>query len=315
VPLHPVIQGMLQAARDGGRGGYASGSVAQARALLALASAALGEGPRVGRVEDLRVPTRGGSIAARLFHPSGRARGTLVHAHGGGWTLGTLDDFDAFARALVHRTGCALVLFDYRLAPEHPFPAAVHDTEDTLLWAASTEGRARLGAGPLLASGDSAGGNLVTVALAQVQPSVRAALQVLFYPVTDCDMGRPSYAQAGLPLTAEDMRWFFTQYAPPECWSDRRISPLRSHDLGGLPPAWIAVPEYDVLHDEGVAYARRLQEAGVRAEWQEFAGLPHGFARMFNRVDTADRALGEAAAAIVRACDAHPAATDIERTT
>jgi acetyl esterase len=201
VPLHPVIEGMLQAARDAGRGGFASGTVRQARALLAQGSAALGAGPEVGRVEDLRIATRGAAMAARLFHPRRPARGTIVHAHGGGWTLGTLQDFDALARSLVHRTGCALLLVDYRLAPEHPFPAAVQDTEDALLWTRSTAGITQLGQLPVIACGDSAGANLVTVARAEVQPRVRAALQVLFYPVTDCDPNRDSYSQTGLPLT------------------------------------------------------------------------------------------------------------------
>jgi acetyl esterase len=315
VPLHPVIDSMLQAARAAGRAGFASGSVAQARALLAQSSAALGPGPEVGRIEDLRVPTRDGAIAARLFHPAGERRGSIVHAHGGGWALGTLQDFDALARTLVHRTGCALLLIDYRLAPEHPFPAAVHDTEDALLWARSEDGRHRLGDGPLFASGDSAGANLVTVALAAVQPRVQAALQVLFYPVTDCSLGTAGDAQAGLPLTPADMRWFFGHYAPPSAWTDPRIAPLRSERLHLLPPAWIGVPQHDVLHDEGVAYAQRLRAAGVPTQLREFAGLVHGFARMFNHVDTADAAVAEAAAAIVRTCaDPAPATQDIEDT-
>lgn len=313
MPLHPTIESMLRAAREAGRGGFASGTVQQARELLAQGSAALGAGPEVGRVEDLSIPTRAGSLGARLFRPHGAPKGAIVHAHGGGWTLGTLEDFDALARTLVVRTGCALLLFDYRLAPEHPFPAAVHDTEDVLLWARTAGGASRLGTGPLVASGDSAGANLVTVALAEVQPRVRAALQVLFYPVTDCDPQRDSYAQIGLPLTAQDMHWFFTQYAPREAWIDPRVSPLRAPRLGHLPAAWIAVPEYDVLHDEGVEYAARLRAEGVPVQLLEFQGLAHGFARMFHQVDTADHALAEAATAIMRACDA--VSTQTERVT
>ena len=298
--LHPVIQKMIEAGRAAGRPPFAACSPVQARAMVASSRAAYGSGPDVQTVESLHLPSRAGALPARLYRPQANERGLLVYLHGGGWVCGGLDDFDALARTLAHLSGCAVLLVDYRLAPEHPFPAGLEDAEDALAWAAE-QGMAHLGRPvPLMVAGDSAGANLGIAAVLALRGRVPVALQCWFYPVTDCDLTRPSYRDfsEGLPLSRDDMRWFFQHYAAPAHWPDERISVLRTPDLSGAPPAWIATAEYDVLRDEGEAYAQRLLDASVPVDQVRFAGLPHGFARMFNLVDTAQLAVQQAAAAI-----------------
>lgn len=304
MPLHPVLFKMLQAGREAGRPAIASCTPAEARALLASSCAALGAGPEVGSVRDLTVPTRSGSIAARLFRPGGKEQGLIVYVHGGGWVLGALDDFEALSRNLTSRSACAVLLIDYRLAPEHRFPAGLEDVEDAIRWAAAHCAQLIGADVPLIVAGDSAGANLATVAVTALAAEIRVALQLLFYPVADCDTDTPSYREhgQGLFISRADMQWFYAHYAPKHQWGDPRISPLRSPDLRGAPPAWIAAAEFDVLHDEAVAYAQRLVAAGVPVRLRRFEGMGHGFARMMNFVDTADRALDEAAAEIRKHC-------------
>lgn len=304
MPLHDVVDAMLKQMRQMNRPPLSAGSVADGRSQMALARPAYRPGPAVGSVRELRIPTRGGGIPARVLMPEAPPAGLVVYLHGGGWALGALDDFDHVARLLVARSGCAVLMPDYRLAPEHPFPAGLEDAEDAVRWAASAPAALGGTALPLVIAGDSAGANLATVAARTLRGEVAAVLQALIYPVTDCDLTRPSYAAYGesLILQTRDMRWFLDLYAPAALHGDPRISPLRAADLSGLPPAFVVTAEYDVLRDEGEAYAIALREAGVPVELRRIAGLPHGFARMFNLVDTAEAALAEVAGAIAAAC-------------
>jgi acetyl esterase len=303
MPLHPFVEAMLKA--TAGRPAFSDGSPGDARALVAAGRAALGSGPELYKVEDITIPTRGGSLPARLLMPSAQPRGLVVYFHGGGWVVASIDDFETLGRTLAAASDCAVLLPDYRLAPEHPFPAALEDSEDVLLWAGKA--RASLcGSGPLVVAGDSAGGNLATVAAASLRGRTDLALQVLIYPVTDCDFTRHSYSQhgAGLPLTARDMQWFFGHYAPQDAWQHPQVSPMRLPDPSGLPPALIVTAEYDVLADEGRAYARRLGQFDVRVEHREAAGMTHGFIRWHNLVDVAREELNAIAVRIAAACDA-----------
>lgn len=302
--LHPVIKTMLEAIRQSGRPHLSDGSPDDARALVAAGRQALGSGPAVGAKSEVAIATRNGSIPGRLYRPVEPESGLIIFLHGGGWVVGALDDFDAMARVLAVRSGCALLMVDYRLAPEHPFPAGLHDAEDAIRWSAAhcvdLAGRTV----PIVVAGDSAGANLAAVAALALRGEVKLALQLLFYPVTDCNTDTSSYRSFGsdYPLTQKDMKWFFTQYSVEHPMTDPRIAPLRTIDLAGAPPAWIATAEYDVLRDEGEAFARRLSEAGVSVHLHRYVGMPHGFARMMNLVDIADQALNDATAAIVRAC-------------
>lgn len=302
--LHPTLARMLEIYRAAGRPAYAACSPEEARALLSASAAALGDGPQVGPVSDLAVPTRCGSVPARLYRAGGPERGLVVYVHGGGWVLGALADFDALARSLVARSGCALLMVDYRLAPEHAFPAGLEDVEDAIRWASGQRRQLAGAEVPLLVAGDSAGANLATVAATALKDDIEIALQLLIYPVADCDFTTASYRlpEEDLFLSRADMQWFYRHYAPEALWSDPRISPLRAPGLKGAAPAWIAVAEYDVLHDEAVAYAQRLAAAGVPAALHRYAGMGHGFFRMMNLVDVADRALDDAARAIREHC-------------
>lgn len=305
--LHPALADLLRAVRDGGRPPFSACAPGQARTVFAAACAALGTGPEVGSVDDLDIPTRAGAVRGRLIQPPQSPDtppvGLIVYLHGGGWVVGTLDDYGAIARALVVRTGCALLMVDYRLAPEHPFPAGLQDVQDAIAWAVAHRSDFLEPGRPLIVAGDSAGANLATVALADGRAggwTRDVALQVLFYPVTDCDPNTPSY---GLPedalfLTRADMLWFFRHYAPPDHWPDPRVSPLRAPELAGLPSAWIATAEYDVLRDEGEAYARRLEASGVAVRLRRFDGMGHGFVRMMNHVAEAHAAFDDVACAI-----------------
>jgi acetyl esterase len=225
----------------------------------------------------------------------------IVYLHGGGWVLGELDDFDAMARTLAVRSGSTVLLPEYRLAPEHVFPAGLDDVCDALLWAVGAGDEVAGGLAPLAVAGDSAGANLATVAAALLRGRLAPVLQVLIYPVTDCDFQTSSYREfgQGLPfLTGADMRWFFDHYSKGELHRDARISPLRAADLSDMPPAIIVTAEYDVLRDEGEAYARRLLDAAVPVALRRAEGLPHDFVRMHNLVDAADETLSHIASDI-----------------
>lgn len=300
--LHPFIAAMLAKFAADGRPALSAGSPDGARALLAATRPALGPGPEVGPIADVTIPSRGGDLPGRLLRPVGTPAGLIVYLHGGGWVLGALDDFEPLARLIVAESGCALLMPDYRLAPEHPFPAGLEDCEDALLFAAERCVEICGSETPLIVAGDSAGANLGTVAARRLKGRVDLALQALIYPVTDCDFDRPSYRDCsdGMPLTRADMVWFFTHYAAPDQWANPDIAPLRSEDLSGLPPALIVTAEYDVLRDEAEAYARKLEAAGVPVALKRVAGLTHGFARLHNHVAEARQAISELAGAIAR---------------
>jgi acetyl esterase len=298
--LHPFIQSMLERQQLARRPAISDGTAEQARSLTAESRPFLGPKPVMMEVRDINVPTRSGMVQARLFIPHGKPASLVVYLHGGGWVVGTVEDFDTMARALATRSSSAVLLVDYRLAPEHPFPAGLQDSEDAVLFASDTAalvGRSL----PLIIAGDSAGGNLATVVARRLRGRVKITLQVLIYPVTDCDLDTGSYRDEsdGMPITRADMQWFFDHYAPQSMRADPDISPLRSQDLSDMPPALVIVSEHDVLRDEGEAYAARLRDAGNVVNLRRYDGAPHGFIRMHNLYETADGALHDIASAIV----------------
>ena len=309
--LHPFIKKMLDSASAANRPALSAGTPEQARDFVAATRSALGAGPEVGVVRDLTIPTRGGKVTARLYRTQSQDEpGLVVYFHGGGWVCGSIDDFEVLTRALTQKSGCAVLSVDYRLAPEHAFPAGLEDAEDAIVWAhenlVSLIGRP----GRLVVSGDSAGANLATVAAADLQKRCEIALQCLFYPVTDSDFNRQSYLShgMGLPLTKADMEWFFHHYADKAHWKRYDIAPIHNPELANSPPAWIAVAEYDVLHDEAVEYGEQLRKAGVPVTLELVKGLSHGFARLLNLLPEADEVLNKAAIAIRHSCTPNPAA-------
>lgn len=279
------------------------------------AMAAMGEGPEhVAHVEDRRIPGPGGDIPVRIYMPEGAGEaepgGGIVYFHGGGWVICNLDTHDAPCRALANLTGATLVSVDYRLAPEAKYPAAADDCYAATQWV--SEHAAELGIDParLAVAGDSAGGNLAAVVpmMARDRGGPPIAFQLLIYPVTDRDFGTASYIEHGGEgdlLSAADMEWYWDHYLEsPEQAREPYAAPLQADDLRGLPPALVITAEYDVLCDEGEAYASALEAAGVPTTLTRYDGMFHGFFGMAALIDKAAAAQREAAAALRAAFEA-----------
>ena len=257
----------------------------EARAFGSKLAELAGPAPAMERVEERTIDGPGGQVKLRILVPIQNPIGVLGYYHGGGWVLGSIDEYDTLARKLAERTSCAVVLVGYRLAPEHRYPAAVDGSYAALKWVGNHIIDIAGQDVPLIVAGDSAGGNLAAIMAIRARdhggPSI--ALQVLIYPVTDADFDRPSYTnpENQLLLTRDGMIWFWDHYLPE---SSRRAepdaSPLHTSNLSGLPPAVLLTAEHDVLRDEGEAYAVRLQEANVPVELQRYAGQMHGFFSM-----------------------------------
>lgn len=306
MPLHPVVQAIMDRVRAAGFNGYSGMSVEAARAHYANTAKAFAPGPEMHAVRDVSIPVDGGAIAARLYLPVAEPGGLCVYFHGGGWTLGDLDGFDALMRTLAERSGAAMLSVDYRLAPEFPFPVPVDDAIAAIRYAAANRAALGGGGGRLAVGGDSAGGNLATVAALALGGEVEIALQLLIYPAVDTDGTRPGFATYGADymLKASDIAWFFGHYAPGVDPADPRLAPLRTLDLTGAPPAWIGVAEYDVLTEEGLEYAGKLEAAGVPVRLDRYEGVMHGFARQYGIVDVAEAAIGDAASSLKAALKA-----------
>ena len=234
----------------------------------------------------------------------------LVFFHGGGFVIGDLDTHDDLCRCLANGSGCRVVAVDYRLAPEHPFPAAVEDCWAAMKWIAEHASDFGI-AGPIAVGGDSAGGNLAAV-VAQLAKSEgpRIAFQLLIYPVTQ--LGGPEMPSMqenakGYFLERESMQWFTRMYCPDAAQrSDPRLSPLIAKDLSGLPPAYVATAGFDPLRDEGKAYADKLDAAGVPVTHVNYPGMIHGFFSLRGLIPKAREAVAASAAAVRAALEAEP---------
>jgi len=272
-------------------------------------TARLGPRPEVAMVKDLEVPGPGGPIPLRVYRPSQQADlPVLVYLHGGGWTICSIETHDPTCRELANGAGCVVVSVEYRLAPEHRFPAAPEDCYAALGWVARHA--ASLGGDParIAMGGDSAGGNLTAAVslMARDRGGPRLVHQLLVYPVTDHAFDTDSYREnaEGWLLTRETMQSFWGHYLGRE--EDGRhpyASPLRAPDLAGLPPAHVITAEYDPLRDEGEAYARRLAAAGVPVVQRRYDGMIHGFFGFTELIDRAREAVADAARELRRAFD------------
>ena len=254
----------------------------EARVYLSGLAELAGPAPEMQRVEDRTIDGPDARVTLRILVPVENPIGVLVYYHGGGWVLGSIDEYDTVARKLAERTSCAVVLVEYRLAPEHRYPAAVDDSYAALEWVGQNVKCIAGREVPLIVAGDSAGGNLAAVMAvrARARNGPPIALQVLIYPVTDSDLDLPSYAdpENQLLLTRDGMIWFWDHYIPDSSRrSEPDASPLHTDNLSGLPPTVILTAEHDVLRDEGEAYAARLQEADVKVNLKRYPGQMHGF--------------------------------------
>jgi acetyl esterase/lipase len=270
-------------------------------------------------IEDTAVAGPTGPMAVRVYRPRATGRPpVVVYIHGGGWTVGSIETHDATTSALAARSGCAVVSVEYRLAPEHPFPAGVEDCHAAAAWVAGSGERLGVDGTRLAIAGDSSGGNTAAAVclLARRRGAPPIAFQLLVYPATDHFGQWPSYDQfgdgshgLGLPL----LRWFSTQYLPdPARAADELASPIRAPDLAGLPPAMIVTAEYDMLRDEGEAYGRRLTDAGVPTVVRRYTGVDHGFFAI-GHSDDREAALDECATALRTALSAAPDDRELRR--
>ncbi len=268
---------------------------------------ALASKAEMASVTDRTFPGPGGDIPVRVYVPTAAPgpRPVLVFFHGGGWVIGDLESHDATVRALAAASGVTIVAVDYRLAPEHPFPAAVDDCLAAVRWVAEPSTATDLAIDParMAVGGDSAGGNLAAVAAQQLRdtgPALR--FQLLVYPAADMHLSHGSIDENadGYFLTRADMTWFRGHYCGAEDWNDPRMSPLRAADeaVRGVAPALVITAEYDPLRDEGEAYAAKLQAAGVAAKASRYDSVIHGFCSMGDLVPEGKAAIDEAAAAL-----------------
>ena len=246
--------------------------------------------PEVTLTRDLVAPGPHGDIPLRLIRPAGAAADVrlpvLVYCHGGGWTIGDVDTHDTLCRELANGAGCAVVSVDYRLGPEHRFPAAVDDVLAATRWVAAQADALALDATRLAIGGDSAGGNLaaVTAIAARDAGDLPVVFQLLIYPAVDMRATLPSHTTCaqGYMLTADSIAYYRGHYIPDAGqWADWRASPLLREDLQDLPPALVLTAGFDPLRDEGDRYARALQEAGVVVDFREERSIIHAFANFF----------------------------------
>jgi acetyl esterase len=286
MPLDEDVQMLLNLLAAPGAPTLTSLSVEEARANMRNLTSLRTGIEELPRVEDRKVPGSHGDIPVRLYAASTKpGLPILVYFHGGGWVLGDLETHDGTCRSLAKQIDGIVIAVDYRLAPEHKFPAALDDCYAATKWAA--ENAASLGGDPnrIAVGGDSAGGNLsACVSLkARDEGTPRIVHQLLVYPVTDRGFDTASYRDnaEGYFLSRADMEWFWNHYLTSDADAENPYAaPLRAKDLKGLPPATVITAEYDPLRDEGEAYAARLKDAGVPVELRRYDGVIHGFFSM-----------------------------------
>ena len=286
-------------------------SVADARAYYRDRRSVTQPAPAdVAQVQELQASGPHGSIPLRLYRPLGSAETetlpVLVYYHGGGWTIGDLDTHDSLCRELANGAGCAVIAIDYRMGPEHRFPAAVDDCLAATRWVNANAAALHLDAARLAVGGDSAGGNLAAVISIAARDSgdLPIAFQLLIYPATNQHRTSASHAEnaQGYLLTTDTMDYFTGHYiADPAQYDDWRASPLLHENLANLPPALVLTAGFDPLRDEGKAYAERLTAAGNRASYVCFDRQIHGFITMGKLIDEANTAVASCAAELKRA--------------
>jgi acetyl esterase len=290
--LESDVHALIRVAAMAGDTSFTGGlSPAEARVHNRLGAEASSARPPLpmAQVRALQIPGEAGSLSARLYVPAGLpadpAPPLLLYLHGGGWVIGDLETHDGVCRFLAEHAGLAVLAVDYRLSPEHPFPAPVEDAWASFAWAAANAAELGIDPSRIAVGGDSAGGNMAAVVslLARDAGGATPAMQLLIYPPTDSAGDLPSrllFAE-GFMLTKGDMDRFEGHYLPPGTdATDPRVSILLAPDLSGLPPAYVTTAGFDPLRDEGEAYARRMSEAGVRVALHRHPGLIHGFANL-----------------------------------
>jgi acetyl esterase len=286
----PDVQIILDMIRLAGRPPFEALTPDEARQAYMASRAVLAPEPQpVALTRDLSCPGPHGDIPLRLYRPAGSEPGqvlpALVYYHGGGWLLGGLDSHDAACRHFANAARCAVVSVDYRMAPEHKFPAAVDDCAAATRWVVEQAAMLEIDPSSVAVGGDSAGGNLAAVMALMARDGTLPplAFQLLVYPATDMAMTTVSSQTVTqtVPLTSATMKWFIDHYLRgPGDVTDWRASPARAADLSGTAPALVLTCSCDPLRDEGIEYARRLEREGVRVTHLHFSDQIHGFMSM-----------------------------------
>lgn len=293
--LEAASAALLRAAQDDGRPPIHESTPAEVRALSD--PSVFGLGPVMHDVIDTvaQTPDGGGRVPVRLLVPSASPRASIVYFHGGGWVLGDVESYDTLGRKLAAAADATVVMVDYRLAPEHPFPAALDDAWTVLQWTSAHVSADSGIVAPLVVAGDSAGGNLALgVARRAREAGPRLAAALLVYPVTDIDTTRPSYVDPDnqLLVSKATMSWFLDHYLQGADGSQPDVSPLNDDDLSGMPPTAVALAEHDPLLDEGRQLVVRLRDSGVPVAVRLFEGQMHGFFQLTNVLAASDTAVG-----------------------
>jgi acetyl esterase len=310
MPLDPTIQALFDEMPSLANAQMWRMSPEEARVEFARLSALANPAAApIGKIEHAEAPGPAGTIPLRVYTPvaaPGAALPALVFFHGGGFVLGDLDSYDGLCRGLANESGCRLIAVDYRLAPEHPFPAAVEDCFAAVTWV--EEKAPEIGVDPnrIAVAGDSAGGNLAAVVclLAREKKAPQIDFQLLVYPSTSFRHDSPSVLAfgSGYMLNQATIEWCASHYIPKDTdRGDIRLSPLAVADLKGLPPAYIITAGFDPLHDEGAAYADKLKAAGVAVVHIDYPTMIHGFFSMQGLLPLAGEAVVAAANAVKEA--------------
>jgi acetyl esterase len=278
-----------------------------ARAAMLAAMELMGQKDvPIGQVENISMPGPGGEIALRVYSPVAGGSSSLpglVFFHGGGWVIGDLDTHDGLCRQLANEAGVRVVSVHYRLAPDHKYPAAIDDAMAAVTWVEANAAQLGIDANCLAVGGDSAGGALAAIVAQQMKAKggAKLAFQMLFFPVTQIGEETVSLNEfaEGYFLERNGLFWFYEHYLPSDAdRNDPRVSPLRSEDMKGLPPAYVMLAGFDPLHDEGLAYAERLRDAGVAVQIADYPDMVHDFILMQAVVPQAQRAIAAAGAAL-----------------
>jgi len=272
-------------------------------------------GPEVGKVEDRSIPGPESTLPVRIYTPQGAGPfPVLVWFHGGGWVVGDLDTADATSRNLTVGANCMVVSVDYRLAPETKFPGPAEDCYTATRWVEQNAASIGADSGRIAVGGDSAGGNLAAAVslIAQDRRAPLPVFQLLVYPVTDRNFHTESYVNnaEGYQLSRDGMVWYWNHYLKDDAdASNPYAAPFQARDLKGLPPALVITAEYDPLRDEGEAYARRLESAGVPTVCTRYDGMIHGFFGMAAVIDKGKQAVEQASSALLTAFAGQPIST------
>ncbi len=301
------LQALLDELIAAGRPSSRTLPLSQARANFSDLIASVTAVGTLDQIEDLEVVVGNHAIPIRLYlpGPSEDPRPLVVFFHGGGWVFGDLDSHDGMCRAIARRSGVAMASVHYRRAPEHPYPAALDDACDIVRWAANDGAKWGIDPRRLGVAGDSSGGNLAAATALRLRDEGGPPLchQFLLYPALDPGMDSESYrTNADDPfLSAEELAWYWAQYAPGPLRDTPYAGPVAATALRGLPPAFVMVAAFDPLHDEGLAYAERLSAAGVPVVLSEHDQMPHGFLLFGGKLSEAVAGLDEVGDAIAAA--------------